>query len=205
MADLTAAERDALPDSDFALPGRHYPIHDEAHARAALSRGAQHASPEELATIKRKVKARYPTIKVNKTVRKAQAAIAKAAAVDIRVPVWKDDTRQIVYGVVLVPDQVDSQGDVISKEEIEKAAHRFLERSRKHDVQHDENPAAVAPVESFIAPTDFTLGTQRVLKGSWVMAVHVTDPKVWKRVQKGENPLDGFSIGGTGERTPIAA
>lgn len=67
MAELTPKRRKALPKSSFALPGKapasgSYPIPDKAHARAALSRGAQHASPSELATIKRKVAARYPDI-----------------------------------------------------------------------------------------------------------------------------------------------
>ena len=39
-----------------------YPIPDAAHARNALARGAQHASPAELATIKRKVHERFPSI-----------------------------------------------------------------------------------------------------------------------------------------------
>lgn len=35
---LTAKERDALPSSDFALPGkRALPIHDERHVRMAWS------------------------------------------------------------------------------------------------------------------------------------------------------------------------
>ncbi len=71
---ITYAQRKALPSSKFALPGKgegaggkgpgSYPIDTPARARNALARGAQHASPGELATIKRKVKARYPSIKV---------------------------------------------------------------------------------------------------------------------------------------------
>lgn len=72
---LSAAGRRALPGSDFALPGKgkgpegkgsgSYPIPDEGHAKAALSRGAANASPGELATIKRKVKAKFPGMKVS--------------------------------------------------------------------------------------------------------------------------------------------
>lgn len=75
MAKLTTAKRQKLKSSQFALPGKgtgkggkgagSYPIPDKSHARAALQRGAQHASPSELATIKRKVKAKYPGMKVN--------------------------------------------------------------------------------------------------------------------------------------------
>lgn len=69
---ITAGERQALPKSDFALPGQgkgpkgagagSYPIDTPNRARNALARGAQHASPGQLATIKRKVHAKYPDI-----------------------------------------------------------------------------------------------------------------------------------------------
>jgi hypothetical protein len=71
---ITAAARQKLPSSDFALPGKgagpkgagpgSYPIDTPNRARNALARGAQHASPAEQATIKRKVKAKYPSIDV---------------------------------------------------------------------------------------------------------------------------------------------
>ena len=44
MAKLTTKERNALPNSDFAGPGRSYPVQDASHARNALSRAAQNAS-----------------------------------------------------------------------------------------------------------------------------------------------------------------
>lgn len=69
---LTAKDRQGLPKSDFALPGRgdgpkgagagSYPIPDRAHARAALSRASANASPSEQAEIRRKVKAKFPDI-----------------------------------------------------------------------------------------------------------------------------------------------
>lgn len=71
---LTAKQRQSMPRSEFALPGHgegpkgagagSYPIDTLARARNALARGAQHASPSELATIKRKVHAKYPSIDV---------------------------------------------------------------------------------------------------------------------------------------------
>jgi len=62
VAVLRAATRNRLPGSAFALPGRRYPVHDRAHARAALSYGARYASPSQLATIRSKVHARFPTM-----------------------------------------------------------------------------------------------------------------------------------------------
>ena len=61
-AKLKSKARAALPDSAFALPeSREYPIHDENHARAALSM-LHNASPEQQSKIKAAVHRRYPDI-----------------------------------------------------------------------------------------------------------------------------------------------
>ena len=65
MAALTARRRNKLPTKTFALSGRRYPIHDQAHARNALARVSQHGSAQEKATVRRKVAARYPGIAVS--------------------------------------------------------------------------------------------------------------------------------------------
>lgn len=124
------------------------------------------------------------------------------AQAEITVPIWKDDSKHIVYGVVLQPDLKDSQGDTVTADEIEKAAHRFLVNYRKHDVQHTERAAGVQTVESYIAPQDLEIAGQQVSKGSWVMGTHVADPEIWERVSKQdhEQPLTGYSIGGSGVR-----
>lgn len=62
MARLTAAQRNALPDSAFAGPGRSYPIEDASHARNALSRAAQNASPAQRKKIAAKVHRKFPMI-----------------------------------------------------------------------------------------------------------------------------------------------
>lgn len=62
MAKLTAKERNALPDSDFAGPNRSYPIEDQNHARNALSRAAQNAGPKLESKIRAKVHRRYKRI-----------------------------------------------------------------------------------------------------------------------------------------------
>lgn len=111
-----------------------------------------------------------------------------------------DEERQIVYGVVLEPDTPDSQGDVISADEIEKAAHRFLVKSRVIGLRHSKKaPAEV--VESYIAPDDFEMGGQRVKKGSWMLGVHITDSGLWSAIKQGE--YQSFSVGGFGTREEI--
>lgn len=70
MAQLTAAQRNALPDSDFAIvivhpdgtKERDYPIQDPQHAANALARVAQHGTPEEKAKVRSKVCRRYPKL-----------------------------------------------------------------------------------------------------------------------------------------------
>ncbi len=57
---LRAKTRNALPESDFALPGRRYPIHDASHAQNALARVSQHGSPEEKKKVRAAVHRRYP-------------------------------------------------------------------------------------------------------------------------------------------------
>jgi hypothetical protein len=61
MPVLTAEARHKLKDSDFALPGRRFPIHNIDHARVALSM-AHNATPAEQKVIKEKVHKKYPAI-----------------------------------------------------------------------------------------------------------------------------------------------
>jgi hypothetical protein len=65
MAKLTARRRNQLPNRVFALPGRHYPLDTKNRARNALTRISAHGSPQEKATVRRKVHARYPGIQVS--------------------------------------------------------------------------------------------------------------------------------------------
>lgn len=66
MAKLTTRRRNALSDLAFALPGRRYPIENPSHARNALARISQYGTSSEKATVRRKVKSKFPGIKVSK-------------------------------------------------------------------------------------------------------------------------------------------
>lgn len=78
-ADLSQAQREALPSKSFAVPEKKakklgveheiqgeakgkYPIPDEAHARNALARVAQHGTPGEKEAVRAKVHAKFPGI-----------------------------------------------------------------------------------------------------------------------------------------------
>jgi hypothetical protein len=58
---------------------------------------------------------------------------------------------------------------------------------------------SIIPVESFIAPIDFSYdGKEMIKKGSWVLAMHVEDEQLWQDFVNGK--YTGFSVGGFGVR-----
>lgn len=70
---LKAATRNALPKSDFAVPGkRAYPVPDASHARNALARVANKA-PAVKAEVKAKVAAKFPGIEQSKPERQPRS------------------------------------------------------------------------------------------------------------------------------------
>ena len=118
----------------------------------------------------------------------------------------RNDDKQLAYGVVLVPGQVDAQGDTISADEIEKAAHEYMVKSIQEtpiDLQHvlDLPRDRAVPVESYIAPVDMEVGGHQIIKGSWVMVTHVPDNEIWDQIKKGA--IMSYSIRGWGKRTRV--
>lgn len=106
----------------------------------------------------------------------------------------KDHT--LVFGAVLVPDKVDHQGDAIAADEIESAAHRFMEDSQTpglmHEVELAKRKAVI--VESYVAKGRTTVKGKAYPRGTWFAAMKVYDSKLRKMVRDGT--LAGFSIGG---------
>ncbi len=115
-----------------------------------------------------------------------------------------DNWKQIIYCVVLSPEEMDLQDDIMSAEDIEKTAHDYLLNARVVGAGHSR-PMDAGVVESYIAPVDFSsdgqYGPQTVKKGSWVIGIRVDDPREWQKVLSGE--YTGVSIGGSGHRIPV--
>jgi hypothetical protein len=106
--------------------------------------------------------------------------------------------KRIVTGIVLEPDEVDSQNDTIPASVIEKAAHSFLSGynlSTEIAEMHTTFGVGIRLIESYVAPSDLTIGEEKVKKGSWVISVFVESDEIWEKIMKGE--ITGFSIGGT--------
>lgn len=132
----------------------------------------------------------------------------------IKLQVMKaEPEKQLVYGIVLEPHFLDSQDDFMMPNQVEKAAHNYMKKVARgkasvSKIQHRtqaffKNKQGVVPVESFIAPVDFTYdGVEQIKKGSWVMCVHCEDPEIWEGVKRGD--FTGFSIGGTGIRQSVS-
>lgn len=70
MAKLTARGRNVIAGKNFAGPDRSYPIEDASHARNALARASQNASPAVKAEVRRKVADKYPGIAIANKVTK---------------------------------------------------------------------------------------------------------------------------------------
>jgi hypothetical protein len=111
-----------------------------------------------------------------------------------------DDDKRLIYGLVLVPDVEDLQGDIVSKEEIESACHDYLVNSRLIKAQH-RAPTDAEVVECYIAPMDIPLGKGIAPQGSWIMVTKVHSNAMWAAVKKGD--ITGYSIGGIGTREPM--
>lgn len=108
---------------------------------------------------------------------------------------------QLVYGVVLEPDSVDGDDDVMTAADVEWTAHHFLAVQGVTGYRHRDFADATV-VESYVAPCDFQMGAQLVRQGSWVLVTRVNDPDIWRQIVAGE--ITGYSVGGFGELIPLS-
>ena len=104
--------------------------------------------------------------------------------------------RRIVYGEVLTPGVMDSQGDVVSEDEIERTAHLFLRKHGSIGEMHRRFSCVGRVVESFIARE----GDTHFTKGAWVLGVQLEE-ETWRAVMNGT--LTGFSVCGRARRVPV--
>lgn len=125
--------------------------------------------------------------------RETQTEIFKTHKAFVSFTKGENEAKRILYGVVYAPDEVDAQGDFMDAEVLEKVAHDFLINHRKIDHEHDFMEGAGVVVESYIAPTDYGEGENKVKKGSWVLAVKAS-VELWDEFNKGN--ITGFSLAG---------
>ena len=117
-----------------------------------------------------------------------------------------DDEKRIVYGYASVISKngepiVDRQGDVISADELEKAASEFMLGARSGKTMH-KGEATTTIIHSF-PMTNETKKAYQIESPyeAWLIAVKVHDDDTWEKVKAGT--LKDFSIGGMATRREI--
>lgn len=108
----------------------------------------------------------------------------------------KDAYERVVIGEVYIPGQVDTQGSIMTAEEIKKSAYDFMRKQRLYnvDMQHNNKATGSYVVESFIARANDPDG---FVEGAWVAATKIESDEVWEMVLKGE--LNGYSLAGSSD------
>jgi len=106
-------------------------------------------------------------------------------------------SKHIVGGIVYEPEELDTDGEWATAEDIEQAAHFYMEKSQGVKVMHDGeylDMDAVCVLESFIAEEKTTKDGGIVPEGAWYMKMRINDPNLWMACKEGE--LTGFSMAG---------
>jgi len=101
--------------------------------------------------------------------------------------------KRLLYGIVYEPDTEDTYGDFMTKDEIEKTAHEFLEHYRNIDTEHNLLAGAGVVVESYVAPVSLSIGDDVIKAGSWVLVTRASED-IWEAWKNGE--ITGYSMFG---------
>ena len=141
---------------------------------------------------------------------KSEVQTAKSDALERPVTLCKADSEEerFVFGIVLVPEEVDAQGDIYSAEEVRKSCHGFLQYfgGTIRLMHKGEQIEAARVVENYVAKTPEKHGEEVVKEGTWLMAIKVDKTQngdvLWEKIKRGE--YTGFSIGGTAAREALA-
>lgn len=114
------------------------------------------------------------------------------------VKIEKSDAKnQIVKGIVYTAGYIDTDGETMTAEDVQKAAWNFLafRKEKNIDINHDWESSGCYVVESYVTEEN----DPNFPPDSWILAVKCTDD-VWKEVVNGN--LNGFSFGGTVTKYP---
>lgn len=107
-------------------------------------------------------------------------------------------------GTAGAPLNPDTQDDIYSADEIRTTAHGWMENFGHVDLQHNWQAlgkSEVSILESYLAPVDFQLGDNKVLKGTWMLGLRVKNDILWDAIKAGE--IGAYSVGGTAQRVPV--
>lgn len=116
-----------------------------------------------------------------------------------------DKKEFVVGGIVTACEEVDTQGDVVSKGEIWKAMKGWMIKGGKIKVMHEGLPLNIPVVECYQSDEIHHKGgiddEHLVRKGDWYaslfLGMNQKTKKIFDRIVKGE--LNAFSIGGSAD------
>ena len=117
---------------------------------------------------------------------------------------------KLVYSAVAIPGEPDYDGEILTPEEIQYAAHKFMTDYRIIDPEHvcaltDECITVGNPVESTILKEPMTVKSihegkeMHLPTGTWVLGIEITNDNEWERIVTGE--ATGLSL--TAARTTV--
>jgi len=102
------------------------------------------------------------------------------------------EEKGIITLLIYEPDVVDGQGEFAAADDIEDAAHDYLQKSRRVKYQHEDDNGDEL-VESWVSDHDYWIGAEFVRKGSWLARVKMSE-KSRKLYKAGK--INGASMGG---------
>jgi hypothetical protein len=130
-----------------------------------------------------------PVSKINKRIR------------DVRVVKADEDEEKeerTVFGVVLIPETPDAQGDVYDAEEVKKAAYSFMEIYGGHmKIMHRGKALddKLKVLETYLSKQEISFGDEAFPIGTWFVTSRVCDDEIWSDVKEGK--WTGYSMGGS--------
>lgn len=187
----STAEATAQGSDLFADPSKRKLMVAAGHKTEPKVRAAGRGTYKKLEEkVKEKVKKGFPEIEISKV----------------------DEDKRQVFGWASVVEKdgvpvVDLQGDFIPVEEMEKSAYSYVRKSRKAGDMHQrvgDDPRVVGEmIESFVVTNDkkAALGLPEETPTGWWVGLQIEDENLWADIKSGKRT--GFSVHGTGRRTPF--
>ncbi len=113
--------------------------------------------------------------------------------------VKSDESRHLVWVVVMVPHRVDVEGHWATPQVIETASHRWLLNGARIFVEHVSPRDDVQVVENYTLLQDLHVDDRVIKKGSWIIVLFVPNEQTWKAVQ---TQFKGGSVRGMAKVQP---
>lgn len=100
--------------------------------------------------------------------------------------VRKVESLNTVLMIALVPDEEDGNGDIITAEEIKKAAYEFMKNlhEKKVNINHEENTEIESAhfVESYLTLADMERNNTIIPQGTWIIGIQFDD-ETFQKIQ----------------------